>query len=54
MIVQNEIALAKGFIHVESGPMVGSSYHAGEQFDAYRNYYGILTKFVQGCLEEHG
>lgn len=32
-----EIALAKGFIHVESGPMVRSSYHAGEQYETYRN-----------------
>ena len=31
-----EIALDKGFIHVESGPMVRSSYHAGDQFVAYR------------------
>ena len=27
-------ALARGFIHCESGPLVRSSYHAGEQFDA--------------------
>jgi lipoyl synthase len=31
------IALAKGFVHVESGPLVRSSYHAHEQADAYRN-----------------
>jgi lipoyl synthase len=30
------IALAKGFVHVESGPLVRSSYHAHEQADAYR------------------
>ena len=30
------IALSKGFIHVESGPLVRSSYHAHEQADAYR------------------
>ena len=29
------VALAKGFIHVESGPLVRSSYHAHEQADAY-------------------
>ena len=29
------IALAKGFVHVESGPLVRSSYHAHEQADAY-------------------
>jgi lipoic acid synthetase len=31
-----EIALAMGFVHVESGPMVRSSYHAGEQYESYR------------------
>ncbi len=30
-----ETGLAKGFIHVESGPLVRSSYHAGEQLEAY-------------------
>jgi lipoyl synthase len=30
------LALARGFIHVESGPLVRSSYHAHEQADAYR------------------
>ena len=29
------IALAKSFVHVESGPLVRSSYHAHEQADAY-------------------
>ena len=29
-----QIALAKGFRHVESGPLVRSSYHAHEQADA--------------------
>ena len=29
-----QIALAKGFAHVESGPLVRSSYHAHEQADA--------------------
>ena len=29
------IALSKGFVHVESGPLVRSSYHAHEQADAY-------------------
>ncbi|MEQ1574060.1 MAG: lipoyl synthase [Vicinamibacterales bacterium] len=28
-------ALARGFVHVESGPLVRSSYHASEQADAY-------------------
>jgi lipoic acid synthetase len=29
------IALSKGFVHVESGPLVRSSYHAHQQADAY-------------------
>ena len=29
------IALARGFVHVESGPLVRSSYHAHKQADAY-------------------
>jgi lipoic acid synthetase len=29
------MALAKGFVHVESGPLVRSSYHAHEQADAF-------------------
>jgi lipoic acid synthetase len=28
-------ALARGFVHVESGPLVRSSYHAHEQADAF-------------------
>lgn len=31
------IAQSKGFVHVESGPMVRSSYHAGEQYAAFLN-----------------
>jgi lipoyl synthase len=30
-----EIALGLGFVHVEAGPLVRSSYHAHEQADAY-------------------
>ena len=30
-------ALARGFTHCESGPLVRSSYHAGEQFNSYRS-----------------
>ena len=30
------IALSLGFVHVESGPLVRSSYHAHEQADAFR------------------
>jgi lipoic acid synthetase len=29
------VALARGFVHVESGPLVRSSYHAREQADAF-------------------
>jgi lipoic acid synthetase len=32
-----EIALELGFVHVESGPLVRSSYHAHEQADAFKN-----------------
>src|SRR6185503_19080234 len=31
------VALEKGFVHVESGPLVRSSYHAHEQADAFRD-----------------
>jgi lipoyl synthase len=30
------IAREKGFVHCESGPLVRSSYHAGEQYQIYR------------------
>jgi lipoyl synthase len=36
------IALAKGFVHVESGPLVRSSYHAHEQADAYEQLSGKI------------
>jgi lipoic acid synthetase len=32
------VALSKGFVHVESGPLVRSSYHAHEQADAYEQH----------------
>lgn len=32
-----ERALERGFIHCESGPLVRSSYHAGEQYDAVQH-----------------
>jgi lipoic acid synthetase len=35
-----EIALDLGFVHVESGPLVRSSYHAHEQADAFRTAAG--------------
>jgi lipoic acid synthetase len=31
-----EAALQKGFLHCEAGPLVRSSYHAGEQYDNFR------------------
>jgi lipoyl synthase len=33
-------ALARGFVHVESGPLVRSSYHAHEQADAFQQRAG--------------
>jgi lipoic acid synthetase len=36
-----EIALELGFTHVESGPLVRSSYHAHEQADAYKAAAGV-------------
>jgi lipoic acid synthetase len=33
-------ALARGFVHVESGPLVRSSYHAHEQADAFAQKQG--------------
>jgi lipoic acid synthetase len=38
------LALARGFIHVESGPLVRSSYHAHEQADAYAQAIGLAPK----------
>ena len=35
-----EIALEMGFVHVESGPLVRSSYHAHEQAEAFRSASG--------------
>jgi lipoic acid synthetase len=35
-----EIALEMGFVHVESGPLVRSSYHAHEQAEAFRSAAG--------------
>jgi lipoyl synthase len=31
-----ERAIEKGFVHCESGPLVRSSYHAGDQYEHYR------------------
>jgi len=35
-----DLALEMGFAHVESGPLVRSSYHAHEQADSYRKGIG--------------
>ena len=35
-----DIALDMGFVHVESGPLVRSSYHAHEQADGFRKAIG--------------
>lgn len=37
------VALGKGFVHVESGPLVRSSYHAHEQADAFETGRGRRT-----------
>lgn len=39
-----ERALEKGFTHCESGPLVRSSYHAGEQYEHYRRKVHPLYK----------
>lgn len=41
-----ETALKKGFIHCESGPLVRSSYHAGEQFESYQRS-GLLFEMYR-------
>jgi len=40
------LALERGFVHVESGPLVRSSYHAHEQADAYES-----SKFTLRSVE---
>jgi lipoyl synthase len=37
-------ALKKGFAHCEAGPLVRSSYHAGEQYESYRQRIHPLSK----------
>lgn len=34
-----EAALQKGFLHCEAGPLVRSSYHAGEQYESFRQNF---------------
>lgn len=37
-------ALAKGFIHCDAGPLVRSSYHAGEGYEEYRKTFHPLYR----------
>ncbi len=37
-----EQALERGFLHCESGPMVRSSYHAGEQYEGFRERLELI------------
>jgi lipoyl synthase len=43
-----ERALEKGFHHCESGPLVRSSYHAGEQYESYRRQVHPLYRNSAG------
>ena len=45
-----QIALDLGFVHVESGPLVRSSYHAHEQTEAYERRAGVERGAVGGRL----
>jgi len=40
-----QAALARGFAHVESGPLVRSSYHAHEQAEAVLAFLNQKTEF---------
>ncbi len=42
-----ERALEKGFDHCEAGPLVRSSYHAGEQYESYRRRIHPLYREAQ-------
>jgi lipoic acid synthetase len=33
-----DVAMEKGFLYCESGPLVRSSYHAGEQYEGFRDH----------------
>jgi len=37
-----EIAMEKGFLYCESGPLVRSSYHAGEQYEGFRDHLASI------------
>ncbi len=41
-------ALEKGFRHCEAGPLVRSSYHAGEQYETYRRQFHPLYQEQSG------
>jgi lipoic acid synthetase len=44
-----EAALQKGFLHCEAGPMVRSSYHAGEQYDNFRRNFERIRAMRAGA-----
>jgi lipoyl synthase len=44
-----EAAFQKGFLHCEAGPMVRSSYHAGEQYDNFRQNLERIRKLRGGA-----
>ena len=33
-----DVAMEKGFLYCEAGPLVRSSYHAGEQYEGFRGH----------------
>lgn len=43
-----EIAKEKGFLYCEAGPLVRSSYHAGEQYEGFRERLGRLRGTDRG------
>jgi lipoic acid synthetase len=43
-----ETALEKGFLHCESGPLVRSTYHAGEQLNGFREHLAALRAAGRG------
>jgi lipoic acid synthetase len=44
-----EAALQKGFLHCEAGPMVRSSYHAGEQYESFRQNFERIRAIRTGA-----
>jgi len=50
-----EEALKRGFLHCEAGPMVRSSYHAGEQYESFRqNFERIRALRAAASPDEAG